>query len=164
MASIVFTNPLSRLELRRRVRADFAADPSRAEGVDFFWCMKKVTPRRLDVGDRVYYVEDGRLVGFHLVSEIEWYARRVDSYTGLVYPSGVYVSGPAASWRYVDRVAMRGFQGFRYAPDEWGALALIGDLGVTPDEADRRADALDAGAPLSDVVRPPVSVPTLAAS
>lgn len=84
----------------------------------------------LGKGSRVYYVEDGYLRGFGTVESDEdvlfrdWNA--CDT-TGRHFGKGWYVYIPADSWKWITPIPYKGFQGWRYAPDEWRQLEVIGD-------------------------------------
>lgn len=74
-------------------------------------------PKGLQVGDRIYYAEDGFIRGFAIIDHIEKrdYPQFCDG-TGREYPAGFYVWMPAMSWKWCRPViSCEGFRGFRYA-------------------------------------------------
>ena len=95
-----------------------AADCIRAGGGEYFrWfpmsCAPSVKP-----GDRMYYVEDGFVRGFAVVSRCGLSLANQCATTGRVWPPGYYVVMDATSWRWIRPIPMRGFQGLRYV--KWG--------------------------------------------
>jgi len=110
---IIVTTPKSEM----RNAAKEAADAIAAGGGEYFRRFSlHHYPGLLNVGDRVYYVEDGYVRGFALVREIvkRDTSMRCDT-TGIVWPPGVYVFMRADSWQWIKPIPMKGFQGFCYA-------------------------------------------------
>ncbi|HUX17545.1 MAG TPA: hypothetical protein VMW52_13800 [Phycisphaerae bacterium] len=67
-------------------------------------------------GERVYYVEDGHVRGFAVVTRIHATASgQCCDTTGRRWPPGFYVFMDATTWRWIKPVLMNGFRGFRYA-------------------------------------------------
>jgi len=123
---IIVTTPKSEMANAAREAADVLA----AGGGEYFRRFAfHAAPSRLNAGDRVWYVEDGYLRGFAVVSRIEH--RTVGEMcvtTGRNWPQGVYVFMDATSWRWITPVPMRGFQGYRYAQwDRTGCLIRTDD-------------------------------------
>ena len=84
---------------------------------------------KIRAGERVWYVEDGYVRGFCVVSRVlRRGAGEVCATTGRVWPNGLYVYMDAASWQWVKPIAMRGFQGYRYvhprSVGEWLAAQI----------------------------------------
>ena len=69
----------------------------------------------VQIGDRVFYVENGYLRGFALVSRTVLHKEQRCDTTGKVWDAGFYVFMDATTWVWIDPVPMQGFQGFRYA-------------------------------------------------
>lgn len=74
-------------------------------------------PASLRVGDKVFYVEDGYIRGYGIVSDIVNLpdGQKCDT-TGKGYEPGVYVFMRADSWKWINPSRLVGFQGFRYVP------------------------------------------------
>ena len=71
---------------------------------------------RIEIGERVYYVEDGYIRGFALVSHVKAHSKFVRcETTEKLWAPGAYVFMDATSWKWIRPISMRGFQGFRYA-------------------------------------------------
>lgn len=69
----------------------------------------------INIGERVWYVEDGYLRGYAVVSRAANIPRRMQcDTTGRWYEPGFYVFMPADSWRWIRPQPMVGFQGYRY--------------------------------------------------
>jgi len=111
---IIVTTPKS----ERANAAAEARDCIAAGGGEYFRRFAtRVAPRKLAVGDRVYYVEAGFIRGYALVRRIEQRdAPVVCDTSGRAWPPGCYVFMDAASWRWIRPIPMRGCQAFRYAP------------------------------------------------
>lgn len=72
-------------------------------------------PIKLEIGDRVFYVEDGYVRGFAEVSEIElFHSGAICETTHQTYPPGWYVMMDAVTWKWIEPIKMKGFQGYRY--------------------------------------------------
>jgi hypothetical protein len=127
---IIVTTPKSeRANAAAEARDCIAA--GNGSGAEYFRRFaSQAAPRKLRVGERVYYVEDGYVRGYAIVSRIE--VRLVWLYcetSGRIWPAGFYVFMPASSWRWIAPIAMRGFQGFRYAPPAGvGGERRLGDV------------------------------------
>ena len=71
-------------------------------------------PEHLRIGDRCYYVEDAYVRGFAIVNKIEYHKGWTCETTGYDWHAGWYVEMDARSWRWIQPIPMRGFQGWRY--------------------------------------------------
>ena len=72
-------------------------------------------PKNLDLGDRVWYVEDSYVRGYAIVDDIMLTSSpRICDTTGKSYPAGCYVQMRADSWKWVKPVKYKGFRGWRY--------------------------------------------------
>jgi len=110
---IIVTTPKSKMKEAVQEAADCIA----AGGGEYFRRFPiNCYPISLRSRDRVYYVEDGYVRGFALVSNI---ARRIEGFpcraTGTLWPPGVFVFMAADSWKWIKPIPMKGFRGFRYA-------------------------------------------------
>ena len=65
------------------------------------------------MGSKIYYVEDGYVRGYAAVSEIRKGSMTCDV-SGKNY-EGIQAIMPAKSWKWIQPIAFKGFQGFRYA-------------------------------------------------
>jgi len=81
-------------------------------------------PKRLDIGDRVFYVEEGYIRGFATVYQIKS-GKYMCETTGKMWPNGNYVFMSADSWKWIDPILHQGFQGFRYLNDI--EFEIVGD-------------------------------------
>ena len=86
----------------------------------------KKPPIDLNIGDKVFYVEDGYVRGFAVVVSITTEKGVPCSTTGLKYGEGVYVWMPVNTWNWIKPIPMKGFQGFRYVPDDF-IFEVVGD-------------------------------------
>jgi hypothetical protein len=130
MTDIIVTTPKSEMKNSAREASDAIA----AGGGEYFRRFPiKHYPKLLTVGDRVYYVEDGYIRGFAVVSDIRNILStiRCDT-TGKPWRPGVYVFMQADSWQWVHPIIMRGFQGFRYAGRPSESTMSLSDKIVVP--------------------------------
>jgi hypothetical protein len=125
---IIVTTPKSEMANAAREAADCIA----AGGGEYF---RRFHPRQAPTigdGDRVYYVEDGFIRGFALVTQAEERAPMCCDTTGARWPAGFYIFMDAASWQWIRPIKVKGFRGFRYAGSALGTTAkrdaiLMGD-------------------------------------
>ncbi len=105
---IIVTTPKSQM----KAAAQEAADCIAAGGGEYFRRFTRAVA--VIPGDRVFYVEDGYVRGFAVVSRVEVRARPVRcETTGHLWPPGTYVFMAAPSWHWIRPIPMRGFQGWR---------------------------------------------------
>ena len=119
---IIVTTPKS----QRRAAAREAADVIAAGGGEYFrrFPLKPARPS-IDQGERLYYVENGFVRGFCIVSRVELRRHpQTCQTTRRVWPPGFYVYMDATTWKWVRPVAMKGFQGFRYADRQFERTAI----------------------------------------
>lgn len=121
---IIVTTPKSQMANAAREAADVLA----AGGGEYFRRFSGGhRGPRIAAGERVWYVEDGYIRGFCVVSRV---LRRgtdeVCGTTGRVWPHGVYVYMDATTWQWIRPIPMRGFQGYRYVHPR-----SVGDLLAT---------------------------------
>lgn len=126
MKDIIVTTPKS-----HRESAALEAEQCKACILDggeawyFRWLGLKA-PKHLQVGSRVYYVEEGYIRGFALVSVITWDPGMVCHTTGRHFRPGVYACMDARTWCWIAPIKMKGFQGFRYARFDPEEVEVIG--------------------------------------
>jgi len=115
---IIVTTPKDQMASAAREAADCIA----AGGGEYFRRFPvSCYPTALRAGARVYYVEDGFVRGFAVVSRVQaaYEAQRCDT-TGRRWPSGIYVFMAADSWKWIRPIPMKGFQGFRHYETQTG--------------------------------------------
>lgn len=112
MSDIVVTTPKSEVENAAREAAELIA----AGGGRFFRALRS-RPKRLEEGDRIFYVEDSFVRGCGTVDEIRTGGDRCDL-TDRYWDGAVAVYFSAMSWTWIRPIPMRGFQGWRYATAE----------------------------------------------
>lgn len=74
----------------------------------------KSYPQLLNIGDRIYYVEDGHITGFCVVEEIMRKNHEQCDTTKRIYRGGATVYMRADSWKWIKPIPMQGFRGYRY--------------------------------------------------
>ena len=79
-------------------------------GYEQFWQLSKC-PKKLNIGDRVYFIKHGCVESSMKVTRIEKAAQTKCDVTGRVW-SGVLIF--LSDLAYVDGPEVRGFRGFRY--------------------------------------------------
>jgi len=105
---IIVTTPKSETENAAR-----EAENCIQAGGGFYFRRFPVKPQGVKVGDRVFYVEDGYIRGYAVVCDIFFSNGITCDTTGRKWPSGWYLKMPADSWRWIEPIEMRGFQGWR---------------------------------------------------
>ena len=122
MPDIIVTTPRSRM-------AEAAAEAEDIKKWGGGYYIRGLGPLRptIAAGDRVYYVENGYVRGFALVSSGPF---RVGGWKAYYE-----VHLDATTWRWIRPRPMTGFQGWRYAPAGWrDAVEVLGDwLAPRPD-------------------------------
>jgi hypothetical protein len=132
MSNIIVTTPVGNskraaLEAQNSIEAGGGEYFRRFGGRSF--------PKRLVVGDRVYYIQNGFVRGFALVSRFEISGGETCDISGEQYGSGHYVFMDAKSWQWVTPAPMKGFQGYRYTTNEIDDLPSIGNWQTPQPEA-----------------------------
>ncbi|MCJ7543676.1 MAG: hypothetical protein MUP47_03760 [Phycisphaerae bacterium] len=86
-------------------------------------------PGKLNIGDRVYYVEDGFVRGYALICELRWSdGGEICQTTGRRWPPGYYVFLDVRTWKWIAPIPLRGFQGFKYVTRDFDRqVRIIGD-------------------------------------
>ena len=78
------------------------------------------------VGERIYYVEDGYIRGFAIVSNIvEGDSPFICHTTGRSWGRGRFAAMPSETWNWIKPIPMRGFQGWRRMPADIAAQVEI---------------------------------------
>ena len=126
MSDIIVTTPKNQMANAAREAADCIA----AGGGEYFRRFPWSYYPRIRPGERVYYVEDGYVRGYAVVSRVlhSPTGQTCDT-TGRRWPAGFYVFMDAATWRWIRPIPMHGFQGFRYAAHTLMACEQVVDVG-----------------------------------
>jgi hypothetical protein len=123
MSNIIVTTP--KTELKRAEQE--AQDCINNGGGEYFRRLGgRSFPKRLGIGDRIYYVQDGYIRGFSLVSRFEISGGEICDTSGEQYGSGHYVFCDATTWQWVVPTPMKGFQGYRYTNAIIDTLRVVG--------------------------------------
>lgn len=108
MRDIVVTTPKRMAEVAAREARDCIEG-----GGGYYFRTFANQPKDLAPGSRVFYVEDGYVRGYAVVSEIREGEMECGT-TGQEWLGGHHAILPAASWKWIEPIPMKGFQGFRY--------------------------------------------------
>lgn len=79
----------------------------------FYFRRLHTKPKALNIGDRIFYVDDGYVTGFAIVSEI-LKDDKICELTGKSWGEGFYVIMNSESWKWIKPIKYKGFQGWRY--------------------------------------------------
>ena len=107
---IVVTIPKSRLAQVEKEEAQVAELLAKGVAVNFFWSLGR-KPKKLEVGDRCYFVWDGAMRAWHEV--VGFGADKQCETTGIFHPGFCVILAPEIHTIDVP-IPMKGFQGFRY--------------------------------------------------
>lgn len=116
---IIVTTPKSEMETAKQ-----EAKQVQKEGGGLYFRRFQRLPAQLNVGDKIFYTENGYVRGFATVSHIERQHGRGCDTTGRTYPEGYYVFMDASTWKWISPIPYKGFQGFRYFNQDF---KVIGD-------------------------------------
>jgi hypothetical protein len=104
----VVTSPKKDMAAAAREAADCIA----AGGGLYFRSVKHY-PTKLNVGDRIWYVEDGYLRGYASIVRIN-YEPATCATTGRVYEPTCKIWADATTWTWIKPIRFAGFRGYRY--------------------------------------------------
>jgi hypothetical protein len=123
IADIVVTTPIKYKDVAAQEAKDCLAC-----GGGFYFKTFFFKPKRLELGSRVYYIDDGAIRGFGILS-YEYTGRLQCETSGNVWGDNESYNAiiPAHTWHWVKPVVMRGFQGFRYMKQARDTVEIIGD-------------------------------------
>jgi len=76
-------------------------------------------PKRAGAGDRCYLIHNGTLQGYMLIHDVVYRDGFTCDTTGTVWREGWYVQRTGTFYTVQQMISMRGFQGYRYAPETW---------------------------------------------
>lgn len=121
---IIVTTPKSQMKVAAQEARKCIEAIEDGQKASYFRTFPK-RPKFLDVGSRIFYVENGFIRGFATVEKIGKGNIQCAT-TGRNWKGECYVMMPAQSWRWIDPIPMKGFQGYRYfeAPKD---LRIIGN-------------------------------------
>ena len=105
---IIVTTPKNKTEI-----AEEEARQCIEAGSGFYFRTFRNTPRHLGIGSRIFYIEDGYVRGFGMVSEIKNGDMQCGT-TGYDWGDGTHAIIQSDSWKWIKPIPMRGFQGWRY--------------------------------------------------
>lgn len=107
---ILVTTPKSQIEHAAR-----EAETCIKNGGGYYFRKFVRMPRMMrSGGSRIFYVEDGYIRGFGVVTDIKWRGNMTDSISGEEWGKGYYITIPADTWTWIRPIPHKGFQGFRY--------------------------------------------------
>lgn len=68
-------------------------------------------------GCRMYYTENGFITGYAIITRFDRkHNQRCDT-TKRMWPNGWYVECNAVTWKWIEPIPYKGFQGWRYMPE-----------------------------------------------
>ena len=121
--NIIVTTPKSQMGIASR-----EAETCKRSGGGIYFRRFAKKPKDCEVGEKIYYVEDGYLRGFAVVSE--WVQGRYDfdAYGNQIgytrHDNGWNALMNANSWKWIKPIPMKGFQGWKYFETD---LPEVGD-------------------------------------
>jgi hypothetical protein len=118
---IIVTTPKSLSE-----DAKHEADMVLKKGGGVYFRVLKRKPKKLNRGDRVFYVEDGFVRGFCKVFDVRQVEEQVCSTTKRVFSGGWCLFMDATTWSWIRPIPMKGFQGYRYSQIPEEEINIIG--------------------------------------
>ena len=107
--NIVVTTPKSEMKNSRREAEECIA----AGGGYYFRRFGVHKPKGLMKGTKIFYVEDGYLRGYGVVERVVNGSQQCNT-TGRDWGTGIFAVIPANSWKWIEPIPMKGFQGWRY--------------------------------------------------
>lgn len=81
-------------------------------------------PKRLGPGSKIFYVEEGFIRGFGLVCALNYDSQMISDVTLREWGEGYYALMPAHTWRWIEPIRCKAFQGFRYMENLFASAAL----------------------------------------
>jgi hypothetical protein len=122
MSNIIVTTP----QQKRLQAAQEAQNCIDQGGGQYFRKFPRGFPKRLNVGDRCYFVQGHYVRGFALVDSLEYLEQQTCDTSGQGYGVGHYAFMDARSWQWVTPTLYKGFQGYRYTEAWVDELAIVG--------------------------------------
>lgn len=112
MKNILVTTPKSEIENS----ALEAAECIKNGGGFYLRKLGKNKPQELDIGSKIYYVEDGYIRGYGVVAFVVQKNHKCET-TEKEWGESWYAIISANSWTWIKPIQMQGFQGYRYFED-----------------------------------------------
>ena len=131
---IVVTTPKAQMEMA----VQEAETIKKAGGGFYFRYLGQQRPKHLNVGDRVFYVEDGFIRGFACVTHVTDTPGMVCETSGRQFRAGYYAFMDAETWTWIKPIPMNGFQGWRYFDAQTGLEIAGGWLDPKPETEEER--------------------------
>ena len=126
MRDVIVTTPKASSESSR-----LEAEARIAEGGGYYFRdFGKRFPNDLAIGSKIYYVDQGMLVGYAVVHKIDT-CDIICEITGRKAQNKVAIM-KADSWTWIEPIKMAGFQGFRYLPETLSIKVVGGWLDPKP--------------------------------
>lgn len=118
---IIVTTPKTEIASAAKEAADAIAGK-----VEYYFRRLSKLPSNLKVGDKVWYIEDGYIRGYAIVSAISNEQGQQCNTTNKNYASGVYVWMRCDSWTWIKPIKFKGLQGYCYAVSKNSQLSIKG--------------------------------------
>lgn len=93
-------------------------DTVRHEGQTMYFKVPNL-PSKTFIGDRCYLCYQNLIIGFMYINYIGKHPGFKCTTTGSDWQPGNYIGRGGKFYKMNDKIKYKGFQGFRYAPDEW---------------------------------------------
>lgn len=106
---IIVTTPKTETETSKQ-----EAEKIKKDGGGVYFRRFTRLPCNLNIGDKVFYTENGYIRGFAVVSNIVQSHTMTCDTTERQYSKGHYVVMDASSWKWIEPIPYKSFQGFRY--------------------------------------------------
>lgn len=110
---ILVTTPKGQMENAAKEAENVKKDG----GGQYFRYIGRNKPNNIQVGDKIFYVEDGYIRGFCTIQSFTRSPERTCSTTGIRWQVGWYIFMDATTWWWIKPIKHKGFQGWRYLND-----------------------------------------------
>jgi hypothetical protein len=118
---IVVTTPKSEMK-----NAEKEAKYCIESGDGYYFRTFKKRPKGLEIGSKIFYIEDGYVRGFGEVGGVargEMECEATDRVYGSFNDQRIcHAIMPACTWKWIKPIPMKGFQGFRYFDEEYEVI------------------------------------------
>lgn len=118
MRNIVVTTPIKESENSRK-----EADDCIKNGGGYYFRNMSKLPKNIAIGSKVFYSENGYIRGFCQICDIKPGLTKCET-TGRIWPLGQNIIMDAKTWKWIEPIEQKGFQGFRYFD---GDYKIVGD-------------------------------------
>ena len=126
MNHIIVTTPKSEM-VNAAKEAAFAKKDKNPNCARYFRRFPLGKAPKIEHGSYVFYVEDGYVRGFCMVSGLKDIKHDITCRaTEKRYKPGTYVMMLAATWYWIKPIPMKGFKGYRYAAPDF-KYEIVGD-------------------------------------